>query len=365
MITWCSNYFRFFIISRKNLKLTFNNFTWRCKFPEEFFLIFNRVYLEPSVLIIKIFRFVQISSTGQQFISKKNLNRKIVTNNEHFSLPYNHFYLKIFCEKSPWPLVLDYTYHGLEASAWSVCNFSPPSTSIVQYTILLLANDFRPLTSTTWTCKETNTFESVQNFDFSTLYTTLPHILIKKKFTSLINWAFKKSECEYICSNSFRSFFSSNKQKNYVNWTCFDTIIYALEFLLDNIFVRFGDNVYRQVIGIPLGTYCAPLIADLFFVLLWVTIYVKTSKDPLKQHLIQKFNNTFRYLDDILAPNNDDCSMCNKEIYPVELILNKANTNNDHCPLLDLDIYIINGKLNTKMYDKRMIFHFLSFVFHF
>ena len=37
-------------------------------------------------------------------------------------------------------------------------------------------------------------FESVQSFDFSTLYTTLPHILIKKTFTSLINWAFKKSD---------------------------------------------------------------------------------------------------------------------------------------------------------------------------
>ena len=35
-------------------------------------------------------------------------------------------------------------------------------------------------------------FESVQSFDFSTLYTTLPHILIKKKFTHLIKWAFKK-----------------------------------------------------------------------------------------------------------------------------------------------------------------------------
>ena len=49
-------------------------------------------------------------------------------------------------------------------------------------------------------------FESVQSFDFSTLYTTLPHILIKKQFTHLIKWVFKKSECEYICSNSFRSF---------------------------------------------------------------------------------------------------------------------------------------------------------------
>ena len=45
--------------------------------------------------------------------------------------------------------------------------------------------------------------------------------------------------------------------------------------------------------------------------------------------------------------------MYTKEIYPVELTLNKANTNNDRCPFLDLDIYIIYRKLNTKIYDKR------------
>ena len=52
-------------------------------------------------------------------------------------------------------------------------------------------------------------------------------------------------------------------------------------------------------------------------------------------------------------------SMYTKEIYPVELTLNKANTNNDLCPFLELDIYIINGKLNTKNYDKRDDFSFL------
>ena len=75
--------------------------------------------------------------------------------------------------------------------------------------------------------------------------------------------------------------------------------------------------------------------------------------------MIHKFNNTFRYLDDTLALNNDDFSMYTKEIYPVEITLNKANINNDHCPFIDLDIYIIiNGKLNTKIYDKRDDFSF-------
>ena len=56
-------------------------------------------------------------------------------------------------------------------------------------------------------------FESVQSFDFSTLYTTLSHILFQKKFTHLIKWAFKKSECEYICFNCFRSFLVAINKK--------------------------------------------------------------------------------------------------------------------------------------------------------
>ena len=38
----------------------------------------------------------------------------------------------------------------------------------------------------------------------------------------------------------------------------------ALAFLLDNIYIRFGSKFYRQLVGIPMGTNCAPLVADLF-----------------------------------------------------------------------------------------------------
>ena len=42
----------------------------------------------------------------------------------------------------------------------------------------------------------------------------------------------------------------------------------AFSFLLDNIYIRFGTKLYRQIVGIPMGTNCALLVADLFFILL-------------------------------------------------------------------------------------------------
>ena len=43
-----------------------------------------------------------------------------------------------------------------------------------------------------------------------------------------------------------------------------DDIINMLEFLVDNIFVVFGGKVYQQIVGVPMGTNCAPLLADIF-----------------------------------------------------------------------------------------------------
>ena len=102
-------------------------------------------------------------------------------------------------------------------------------------------------------------------FRHSTLYTTLPHDLIKQKCSYLIKWCFEKSDRKYICCNNEREFFSNEKDKykRYTYWTC-DEMIDSLNFLLDNIYIRFGEKMYRQVVGIPIGTNCAPLIAGLF-----------------------------------------------------------------------------------------------------
>ena len=38
----------------------------------------------------------------------------------------------------------------------------------------------------------------------------------------------------------------------------------ALIYLLENTYIRFGTKLYRQIVGIPMGTDCAPREADLF-----------------------------------------------------------------------------------------------------
>ena len=43
-----------------------------------------------------------------------------------------------------------------------------------------------------------------------------------------------------------------------------DDIIKILEFLVDNIFVIYAGKVFQQIVGIQMGTNCAPLLADIF-----------------------------------------------------------------------------------------------------
>ena len=57
--------------------------------------------------------------------------------------------------------------------------------------------------------------------------------------------------------------FYFRKPQNYHAWSC-QNVCDELTFLLNNIFIQFGTKLYRQVVGIPMGTNCAPLFADLF-----------------------------------------------------------------------------------------------------
>ena len=53
----------------------------------------------------------------------------------------------------------------------------------------------------------------------------------------------------------------SEQPKQYNVWSC-QKMCDALNYLLG--IIRFGSKLYRQIVGIPMDTNCAPLVADLF-----------------------------------------------------------------------------------------------------
>ena len=120
-------------------------------------------------------------------------------------------------------------------------------------------------------------------------------------------------------------------------------MISMLEFLIDNIFVSFGGTLFQQVVGIPMGTNCAPLLADLFLYSYESEFLQKLVKDK-KIHEARAFNFAYRYIDDVLSINN---------------LQNFSIDISSTASFLDLYLeFDDSGQLSTKIYDKRDDFNF-------
>ena len=142
---------------------------------------------------------------------------------------------------------------------------------------------------------------SIKTFDFSTLYTTLPHDKLKTRLKETIHKAFSHRNygSKFVVLGYNFTYFSNKIHKGK---TCYseEEVISMLEFLIDNIFVSFGGTLFQQVVGIPVGTNCAPLLADLFSYSYESEFLQKLVKDK-KIHEARAFNFTYRYIDKNLS----------------------------------------------------------------
>ena len=196
----------------------------------------------------------------------------------------------------------------------------------------------------------------VSSFDFSTLYTSLPHDLISEKVLSLVIWCFNRESKTYLCTSDKAGFFSNKTYDSNKCWTCTE-FSEAFTFFMENIYVQFGGMVYQQIVGIPMGTNCAPLIADLFLYC-YERDFMSNLQKSKRFDLIDKFNDTSRYLDDIFTIDNPEFAEHIPDIYPRELHLNKANTWDKETSFLDLNFKVVGSNIHTSVYDKRNDFGF-------
>ena len=88
-----------------------------------------------------------------------------------------------------------------------------------------------------------------------------------------------------------------------------------MEHLIDNIFVGFGGRIFRQTVGIPIETNCAPLLADLFSYS-YGAEFIQGLMKAGEKRLAQQFNFTYRCKDDILSLNKSKFSANLEFIYP-------------------------------------------------
>ena len=90
----------------------------------------------------------------------------------------------------------------------------------------------------------------------------------------------------------------------------------ALHYLLNNIlFIRFDSKLYRQIVGIPMGTNCATPVADFFMFCYEIDFMLSLSDSDI----IEAFNSTSRYLDELLNIDNSYFEHIVVQIYLTKL----------------------------------------------
>ena len=172
--------------------------------------------------------------------------------------------------------------------------------------------------------------------DCSTLYTTLPHNLIKSKLTELIEHTFNREGSLYFACNDKNTFLLLNNLKD-ISYGHVRNVCDDLHDILDNIFIRFVSKLYRQIVGIPMGTNCAPVVADLFL-FCYERDFMLSLSDNIQTDIIEAFNSTSRYLDDQMVG----------QIYPTELQLNKEISSDTEAPFFYFNLSNTNGIVSSK-----------------
>ena len=97
-----------------------------------------------------------------------------------------------------------------------------------------------------------------------------------------------------------------------------------------------------------MGTNWSPLVAHLFL-FCYERDFIMYHPDDKQTEIIDTFNTTSRYLDDISNINNVYFDNMVSQIYPSELQRNKANSSDTETTFLDLHLSISNDIVSTKI----------------
>ena len=180
----------------------------------------------------------------------------------------------------------------------------------------------------------------ITTFDFSTLYTALPHGDLIRCLVALYNRYFTGD-----VGLMFRS------KKIIVSK---DDFVQILKFCIHNSYILYDNKIFRQIRGIPMGSNYSPNAANLYLHF-YEEKFLKIN--PIAGQI--RYKNSFRFIDDLLCLNNRDSIYDINSIYPRELQI--SNTNSDphrKCSFLDISIEIVDGLFIHKIYDKRRDFNF-------
>ena len=235
-------------------------------------------------------------------------------------------------------------------------NFHTKAKFLSNYNKFWVLQNCNPILESLNRINKKQNAKCISTFDFSTLYTKLPHDKLTKELSNIIDFVFDAGSNQYIAiSNNNKAYWSKKKPKSSVAFSRHSLKI-AVKHLIENCYFTVGNVVMRQAIGIPMGIDPAPFWANLFLYQ-YEQRYMNNLilEDKVKA---RHFHSTKRFIDDLCAINDGNLfQRVYKNIYPEELEL-KLEHSGSHATFLNLDITIQEGRFVYKLYDKRDAFPF-------
>ena len=201
--------------------------------------------------------------------------------------------------------------------------------------------------------------KSISTYDFSTLYTKIPHNDLIDRLSKIISFVFEGGDAKYVnISEKGNPSWSKTKGKKYFSKS---SLIVAVKHLIKNCYFTVGNITMRQAIGIPMGIDPAPF---------WANLYLYTYEEDFITNLVKNggkdgkirarhFHSNRRFIDDLCAmKDGGEFGRSSPEIYPPELELKKENLTDDSATFLCLSIKIEDRRFIYKLFDKRDDFPF-------
>ena len=236
-------------------------------------------------------------------------------------------------------------------------NFHKQSQFYKNYNRFWVINNSKPLIERLEVINTRKKAKDISTYDFSTLYTKLPHDDLLRVLNSHIDFVFDGGTSKHLGFSDNKVFWTRKPKRNSKSKSISRLQLKALvKHLITRTYFIVGNLIIRQSIGIPMGIDPAPFWANLYLYYYehkFISNLMRTDKRRAR-----RFINACRFIDDECNINDfGEFARSFHEIYPEELLL-KCEHQGTQATFLDLFIQIVNDIFVYKLFDKRDDFPF-------
>ena len=276
----------------------------------------------------------------------------------HYSPPRARFIVaSSACSTKPLSKVASLIYKKIFNQVQS---FHEKSTFYGNYNRFWVIENSAPVIDKLSKINERKQAKSISTYDFSTLYTKLPHDDLVRNLNRMVDFVFeggnikKDGNRKYLTVRGSSVFWS--KKKHGKSSFTKQQIKSLTSHLVKETYFQVGNLLFHQSIGIPMGIDPAPFWANLHLYVYesdFITRLISSDK-----RRAMRFRFASRFIDDELNLNDGgEFGRSFREIYPEELEL-KCEHHGTRATFMNLEINISDSIFVYKLFDKRNDFPF-------